>query len=210
MPDGDRVHSQLGRFYQKPYKMLCEGVAEPEDCARSLLNRLRRDLQHIAKVPLLLARKISDLLSQRIGPLEYSNDLVATRISRQIDAIIQQFDGPYREKELIARASKSVLNDLRHGQEIDVSNGGVTIFERYIREKYEADFKERIPLTTEHHHGVPHGELKRRIEALEPYLDLGFHHFAQDAIKSQTLDKLRLPKRQFRSEIDLDANLLAC
>jgi hypothetical protein len=208
MPDGDRVHSHLGGFYHKPYKWLCEGVARPEECARIILDGLRKDLKQIAKVPLLLSRNISDLLSQKIGPLEFSNDLAAARISRQIDELIRQVDGPYREKELISRASKTVLNDLRHGQEMDASNIQLAIFKQYICEKYEAEFKERIPLSREHHNGVSHGELMRRLEALEPDLDLGIHQFAQTAIKDQNLDNLRLP-RQVRREINLDEDLLA-
>lgn len=208
MPDGDMVHSHLGRFYQKTYKILCEGVAATEDCARDLLSRLRRDLRQTAKWPLHLSRKISDLLSQKIGPLEFANNDEAARSGRQIDELIRQADCPYHEKELIARASKTVLNDLRHGREMNASNIQLAIFNQYIREKYEADFKERIPLSTEHHNGVSHGELMRRLEALEPYLNLGIHQFAQTAIKNQNLDNLRLP-RQVRREINLDEDLLA-
>jgi hypothetical protein len=110
--------------------------------------------------------------------------------------------------ELLVRASKTVLNDLRHDREMDASNVQLAIFNRYIRDKYEAEFKERIPLSNDHHHGVCHGELMRRLEALESYLDLGFHKFVQTAIKDQNLDNLRLP-RQVRREIKLDEDLLA-
>jgi len=207
MPDGDRVHSHLGGFYQKPYKWLCEGVARPEECARIILDGQRKDLKQTAKVPLLLSRNISDLLSQKIGPLEFSNDLAAKRTSRQIDELIRQVDGPSREKELLARASKTVLNDLRYGREMGASNVQLAIFNQYIREKYDAEFKERIPLSNDLHHGVCHGELMRRLEALDPYLDLAIHQFAQTAIKDQNLDNLRLP-RQVRREINLNEDLL--
>jgi hypothetical protein len=190
------------------YQILCEGVASPEDSARNLLKSLRMDLKRIAQVPLLLSREVSGLLSQKIGPLEFSNNLAAAIISRQIDELIRQVNGPSREKELLARASKTVLNELRHGRDIDASNCQEIIFEHYIREKYEADFKERIPLSNYHHMGVSHCELMRRLEALEPYLHLGIHQFAQAAIKNQNLDNLRLP-RQVRRDINLDEDLLA-
>jgi hypothetical protein len=208
MPDGDVVHSHLGRFYQKPYKILCEGVASSEDCARAILKKLRLDLRETAKWPLLLSRNIADLFSQVIGPLAFSNDVEAAKISRQIDELTRRVGGSLRGKELMTRASKSLLNDLRHGQEINGRNPQALILKRYIREVYEADFKELIPLSKEHYAGVSHGELQRRIEAMEPYLDQGFHQFAQDAIKSQKLDNLRLPQRKFRRGIDLDENLL--
>ena len=74
---------------------------------------------------------------------------------------------------------------------------------------YEYRFKERIPLNKEHYAGVSRGELQKRIEAMEPDLDRGIHHFAQTAIKGQNLDNLRLPQRQYRRCVELDDNLLA-
>ena len=100
MPDGDMVHSHPGGLYQKPYKMPCEGVARPEECARIILDGLRKNLKQIAKVPLLLSRNISDLLSQKMGPLEFSNDLAAARISRQIDDLSSQVNCYYHEMVL--------------------------------------------------------------------------------------------------------------
>ena len=209
MPDGDRVHSRLGGLYQKPYKILCEGVASSEECARTLLKSLKRELQQNAKWSLQLSRVIADLFSECIGPLAFSNDIEAARFSRQIDELTRNVDCPLREKDLIVRASKSVLSDLRHGQETDHHNLQYSIFKRYIKEVYEFRFKERIPLNKEHYAGVSRGELQKRIEAMEPDLDLGIHHFAQTAIKDQKLDKLRLPQRQYRRCVELDENLLA-
>jgi hypothetical protein len=100
MPDGDRVHSHLGGFYQKPYKMLSKGMAKPEECARNILDRLLRNLKQNAKVRLLLALYVSDLISKKIGPLEFSNDLKAARISHQIDDLSSQVDGHYHEVKL--------------------------------------------------------------------------------------------------------------
>jgi hypothetical protein len=208
MPDGDVVHSHLRRAYQQPYKILCEGVASPEECARKILIPLRDDLQRNGQWPLRLSLSISDLLSQKIGPLELANDVEAARISREIDELIRQADCCPREKELIARASKSMLSELRYGRENDSRNCQLLIFEQYIRDKYEAEFKERIPLNNDHHHGVCHGELMRRLEALEPCLALGIHQFAQDAIKNQNLNNLRLPRRVQR-DVDLEEDLLA-
>lgn len=41
MPDGDIIHNGLRRLYQKPYKWLCEGKADNDECARELLKSLR-------------------------------------------------------------------------------------------------------------------------------------------------------------------------
>ena len=137
MPGADMVHGQLGQRYQNAYKILCEGVASSEECAREVLAALRKDLQQNSGWPLYLLHRISSLFSNCIGPLEFSNDTQASRISLQIDELMRQADGPPREKELILRASKSVLNELRNGHQMDTSNFKTTLVERYILETCE-------------------------------------------------------------------------
>lgn len=208
MPDGDMVHGQLGQRYQIPYKILCEGVASSEECAHEVLAALRKDLQQNSGWPLDLLRRISSLFSNCIGPLEFSNGTQASRISLQIDELVRQADGPPREKELIVRTSKSVLSELRHGHEMDASNFKTILVERYILETYEANFKDKIPLSGDHCNEVSNSELDRRIEAMEPHLSLGIRQFAQNASKNHCFDKLRLPIRSSNRGIDLDEDLL--
>jgi hypothetical protein len=208
MPDGDMVHGQLGQRYQNPYKILCEGVASSEECAHKVLAALRKDLQKNSGWPLYLLREIANLLSNCIGPLEFSNDIQASRISLQMDEWMRQADGPPREKELIARTSKSVLNELRHGLEMDTSNFKTILVERYILETLEANFKHKIPLSGDHYNGVSNSELGRRIKAMEPHLSLGIRQFAQNASKNHCFDKLRLPIRDYHRGIDLNEDLL--
>lgn len=211
MPDGDRVHSGLRSRYQKPYKILCEGAASSKECASSLLESLRKDLQDYGKLPLLLARDIADRFSQIIGPLEISNQVEWARISSDLEEMAQKVGGPLNAKELMIRAGKSVLNDIRYGREVETNNMQATIYERFIHEVFESEFKERIPLplSLEHHAGVSHGVLESRVEAMEPYVDSGIQQFARAAIQNQSLERLPLPRRQFRRDIELNENLLA-
>ena len=211
MPDGDRVHSGLRSRYQKPYKILCEGAASSKECARSLLESLRKDLQDYGKLPLLLAGDIADRFSQIIGPLEISNQVEWARISSDLEEMAQKVGGPLNAKELMIRAGKSVLNDIRYGREVETNNMQATIYERFIHEVFESEFKERIPLplSLEHHAGVSHGVLESRVEAMEPYVDSGIQQFARAAIQNQSLEKLPLPRRQLRRDIELNENLLA-
>jgi hypothetical protein len=209
MPDGDWVHSGLRSRYQKPYKILCEGAASSKECARSLLESLRKDLRDYAKLPLLLARDIADRFSQIIGPLEISNQVEWARISSDIEEMAQKVGGPLNAKELMIRAGKSVLNDIRYGREVETNNMQAKIYERFIHEVFESEFKGRIPLSLEHHAGVSHGVLESRVEAMEPYVDSGIQLFARAAIQNQSLERLPLPRRQFRRDIELNENLLA-
>lgn len=209
MPDGDIVHSRLRRLFQKPYKWLCEGAATSDDCARVVLDKLKQDIKTKGDLPISLAQEMAASISQVMGAIDDPGEGDFARLSMEFDNLIQCADGRPDLKELTLRAGKSFLNDLRNGREVDVTNTSEAIVERYMNEVYESEFKERIPLTAEHHAGATQEILEKRIEAMQPSIDSGIYKFAQNAIKNQSVAKLSLPRRSSRKAIDLDEDLLA-
>lgn len=209
MPDGDIVHSKLKPLYRKPYKWLCEGAADSEECARVLLTNLKRDLQARGNLPILLSQAMADRIEQTISSPETAKESDFVKLSREFDSIAQQADGSPELKELVLRAGKAYLNDLRHGREVDISNTSEIIWSRYAHEVYESEFKERIPLTSEHRAGISQEILDQRIDAMQPDVNVGIQKFAQAAIKNKSITKLSLPRRPSRKPIDLDEDLLA-
>ncbi len=129
-------------------------------------------------------------------------------LSMDSDQLVQKSEGRPDLKELILRAGKSVLHNYRYGQEKDCKNALTTILEQYIQEVYESEFKERIPLTSEHYVGVDQETLSMRIEEMQPDINIGIKKFTKDIIKNQSIARLSLPRRSSRKEIDLDENLL--
>lgn len=115
MPDGDIVHSKLKRLYRKPYKWLCEGAADSEECARALLTNLKRDLQARGNLPIVLSQAMADMIEQTISSPKTAKESDFVKLSREFDNIAQQADGSPDLKELVLRAGKGYLNDLRHG-----------------------------------------------------------------------------------------------
>jgi len=211
MPDGDIVHNRLRRFYQKPYKWLCEGKATSDECARVVLESLKKDLIQKGDLPLRLCQGMADVLAQAITTNDALGAGAYAALSMEFDGLVQQFDGRPDLKELALRAGKSVVHDLRYGhaQEIDISNASVIIVNRYMNAVYESEFKERVPLTSEHYAGVDQLTLSERIEEIEPDIKVGIGKFAKDAINKQSVAKLSLPRRSSRKVIDLDEDLLA-
>jgi polyhydroxyalkanoate synthesis regulator phasin len=208
MPDGDIVHSRLRRLYQKPYKWLCEGTATSDECARVVLEKLKRDIKAKGDLPVELSQAMADSVAQIINNLEEARESDFAELSMEFDALTQRADGRPDLKELTLRAGKGFLNDLRNGQEVDVDHVSEAILGRYMHEVYESEFKERIPLTSEHHAGVTQSTLEKRIEAMQPVLDSGIQKFAQSAIRNQSVAKLSMPRRSCRKAIDLDEDLL--
>ncbi|WNZ44462.1 hypothetical protein Q2T42_21925 [Leptolyngbya boryana CZ1] len=208
MPDGDIVHSKLRKLYQKPYKWLCEGKATNDECARVLLEQLKQDIKAKGDLPVVLAQIMAARLIQATNVDELGVGTWAT-LSIEFDRLVQRSDGRSDLKELILRAVKSVLRDLRYGQEINVSHAPVVILERYINEVYESEFKERVPLTPKHYAGIDQATLSERIEEIQPDVKVGINKFAKDAIRKQSVAQISLPRRLSRKPINLDEDLLA-
>lgn len=209
MPDGDIIHSRLRRLYQKPYKWLCEGAAAGDECARAVLEKLKQDIKAKGDLPILLAQAMAAIVAQIISSLEEASESDFARLSVEFDNLVQRADGSPYIKELILRAGKGYLNDLRNRREVNITHTSEAIWRRYAHEVYESEFKERIPLTSEHYAGVTQEILDERIEVMQPSIDSGIRKFTQTAIRNQSVAKLSMPRRSSRKAIDLGEDLLA-
>jgi len=211
MPDGDIVHNRLRRLYQKPYKWLCEGKATSNECARVLLESLKKDLIQKGDLPVILCQGMADILAQSITASDELGARDYASLSMEFDRLVEQADGRPDLKKLALEAGKSILQDLRynHGQQIDVGNASGMMMQRYMNEVYTSEFKERVPLTSEHYAGVDQATLSKRIKEIGANIKVGISKFAQDVINRQSVAKLSMPRRSSRKAIDLDEDLLA-
>ena len=64
MADGDKVHVNLTRRYQKLYKQLCEGQYSDAELAHEVLRPLKQDLQDYGDEPLQLIQQVATELNQ--------------------------------------------------------------------------------------------------------------------------------------------------
>lgn len=207
MPDGDIVHNRLRRLYQKPYQQLCEGKANHNECAKSTLDALKKDLVGKGNFPLILAQNMADRLVRAIGAGK-NGSVNFSALSIEFDQLAQQADGRPDLKELTLRAGKSVLRDLRYGQAIEVENASKEILKRYMCEVYESEFKERIPLTSKHHAEIDESTLNRRIEEIQPDIDKAINKWAREATMKASISNLKLPLCQKEDgKIDMEEDL---
>jgi hypothetical protein len=203
MPDGDIVHGKLPGLYQKPYKWICEGKANKNECVGALMGALMRDLKKKGAAPVVLAKRIGEQLKQAIDNGSQSWGV----LSQQLDQIARQAECPHYLKELVLKASKDVLHDFRYGQVRDTSNLSEVIVGRYIQEMYRSRFEQRIPLTSEHHAGVDNAIVMERVEAMRSDVFAGIDKCAKKATEQGDVANLRLPRRQKVKEIDLEEDL---
>ncbi len=204
MADGDIVHDRLSRLYQKPYKWLCQGKADNNECARVLMSAILRDIQKKGAAPMILAKQIGESLKQSFdnGCRDWGS------VGKELDRLAQQASCSHYLRELVLRAGKNILHNIRYGSAIETSKLVELTVRQYIHEIYKSNFEQCIPLTSNHYNGVDNDTVIKRVQAVGLEILPTFSKWAKQVNTDEDVANLRLPRRQKVKEIDLGENLL--
>jgi hypothetical protein len=207
MPDGDRFHGLLG-LYQKPYRILCEGKLERNKCAWMTMQPFLKDLKKKGAAAIMIAKGMGELLTQVIKDSGNNQSIDWADLSKKIDKLAQQASIPNRTKSLVLDAGKSILNDLRYGQQFDTGTISEAVIEGYMQKVYVSEFEGRIPLITNHHAKVDNLTFTKRIEVLRKDIFSEIRKWAKKANVDEDVANLKRTRRSQVKEIDLDEDLL--
>jgi|GEM_PF-2676095 len=208
MPDGDIVHSRINGFYCNPYRILCEQSADQEVYTRELLMALKKDLQRKGDQPIALASELANLLSNQLGPDRFNKSVNWGELNKKVDQLINQSDMPHYLRDLMIRSVRDVVHDFRYQERLCDFSIHFMILKRYITNIYEFRFASRIPSTRNHNNDVTTEFLTRRVNSMRPKIDSTIDRWISNIIATQTIKKIRMPKRSTRKSIDLEENLL--
>jgi hypothetical protein len=211
MPDGDIIHSRLRWVYQKPYKWLCEGKADSQECAWVVMKALLKDIKNKGNEPIKLAKSIGSTISQVINDFSKNGVVSWTALSEELNRLAQQTRVSHYIKELVIHAAKEVIHDLRYQKIVDTNNLSEVVVERYMQQVYKSNFEKCIPLTPKHYAGVDAKTLETRIKAIKPEISNAISYWANQANTGDEVKKLRRPVRRKVTQIkpvDLNENLL--
>lgn len=208
MPDGDIVHSNLSRLYQKPYRLLCEGKLNRDECIWITMNAIKQDIKNKGAAPVVLAKRMGESLEQAIEDASKNSSVDWAALSMKLDRLARQAECPHSVKELVLYTGKRILHDLRYKREMKTSSLSEIFVERYIQELYRSNFEERIPLTSEHHAGIDNITLAERIEAIRPDILTSISKWAKKANAEENVANLRRFQRRKVDEVDLEEDLL--
>jgi hypothetical protein len=114
MPDGDIVHVNLPRRYQKPYKQLCEGQYSDVELTRAVLRPLKRDLQEYGDAPLKLIQQVVAEMNQISHEPLLKQSINWTEKNETIDRCAQQIAGHPTAMALAVQACQQQLQELRY------------------------------------------------------------------------------------------------
>jgi hypothetical protein len=208
MPDGDIVHSKLSGLYQKPYRMLCEGKRDRNECVWMAMEALMRDIKSKGAALVVLAKRMGEMLERAMQNAGKNTCVNWAALSMEIDRLVRQAEVKHYEKELLRRTGKSILNEFRYNHNADTSNIPEAFVERLFQEIYKSNFEQRIPLTTSHYAGVDNLTITERVEAIRPEMLVEIDKWAKKATADEDVKNLRRSPREQVKEIDLDEDLL--
>ncbi|MEM9944896.1 MAG: hypothetical protein AAF810_02405 [Cyanobacteria bacterium P01_D01_bin.36] len=208
MPDGDKVHGNLKLRYQNPYKALCENAGTSNERAKSLLRALKKTLKEQGNHPIRLAQAMGDCLQRTVEGSSDPSSVPWASAGQNFEELARATDGSPYAKELALRAGRVLLHAYRNGIETDVENASALIIKQYMRDTYESEFKERIPLTDKHHDGVDEATLMERVEAMEPDISNAIGKWAEKVASTGRVDDIRLPRQPKLRPVGIDEDLL--
>ncbi len=209
MADGDTIHSKLSWRYQEPYQELCERKLDLQECAWVLMGACLGDIKkNYGVLPVKLAKSMGESLVQAIENTGENSSVDWVAGSMELERVAQKVKVPHYVKELVLRAGKSILRELRYNQRVDTNDLPEVVVERFFQEVYKSNFEERIPLTPNHHNGLDNAIVMEYIEALRPDMMNQISKWAKKATADEDVKNLRRCPREKVKEIDLGEDLL--
>lgn len=205
--DGDRFHGLSG-LYQKPYQQMCEAKFDLKICIWITMGAFLKDLKKKGAAAIQLAKQIGEILKQGIKNTSNNQSIDWGDLSKKLDRLGQQVNIPNRTKSLVIEAGKVILNDLRYGQQFEISTIGEIVIERYMQKVYVSEFEGRIPLISNPQAKVDNVKFIDRLEALRKDIFLEIRKLAKKADADGDVAKLKRSRPSEGKEIDLEEDLL--
>ena len=204
MPDGDIIHKSLPRLYQRPYRFLCEGKAEDDECSKALQRALKHDLQKAGDVLAQAALVVGDAID-RVCSQPGDFDAAAANVA--VDEALRAIGCPSAHREGLRDAARDVAQGLRYGDAGGARDSGEEVYRRFAIRRAESQFEARVPLTDAHHNGANPVEIEGRVRAMAPDIERAASAFARKVASGGSVSEFRLPPKR-RRPVSLEENLL--
>lgn len=190
MPDGDKIHAHLPQRYQKVYQQICEGYLSDEELSHEVSRPLIKDIQQYGDAPIKFIKEVSARLEQvPTGPLFEKSDFWS-QMSQEMDIIAQQQAYGYNHRgfELALNSCKEKLLDLRDGKHS--RNLNQEMIQNYVRNLYNANFEECVPLSQQHYGNASQATINKRLANIQPHLEERFATISRRLAQKGTASSL--------------------
>jgi hypothetical protein len=203
MPDADQI-GKFSRRWSKMYTKLCEGYFDSESLANDAIVSLRKDIEAYENHPIRLLMDASHHLEGVLNnplflPVHDWGD--EDRFIRDLKfSYMQRYRLNQRGLDLAVKAYKKVVHALRNGGDISGNLADVVIG-GYIRNIYESNFAELVPVTLQGQRNVDSVEVSNRLNGMDFFINEHIHNLSEQIVKRKSVKHLRLPSRSFIQKI---------
>lgn len=205
MPDGDRIQSKLAPRYHGPYKQVCEARFGPYKLARSVLKPLLADIKRQGNGPIQLiadgARLLASVPTEPIRRRVFDWIRLDQSISRLASG--SRYGNNKRAKQLAVDAIRQKAYNIRIGS--SGLNYHLDVCANYLRNTYQANFEERIPLL-HLHGGADPADVQKTLDSMRPDVEQALQKCAAQLVKTGSVVNLRRPNQR-KTPVTLDEEL---
>lgn len=203
MPDADKI-GRFSRRWAKMYTKLCEGHFGNESLANDAIVSLRKDIEDYENHPIRFLIEASDHLDGIVNnplflPIHNWGD--EDRFIRDLQFSYRQKYRPnQRALDLAVSAYKDVVHVLRNGGDISGNLDDVCI-RSYIRNIYDSNFAELVPLTLQSQMNVDWAEINNRLNGMDVFINEHIDNLSSQIVKRKSVKRLKLPSRSLFQKI---------
>lgn len=200
MADGDEIHANLPKRYLAPYQDMCASDFDAEDVAHEIAGKVRFEaIKRFGDAPIKFISACSELLNRELQhePL-LRRTIDYTELQSVVDRLARGFPGAPEGIELAKRAIRREVEQFRQGGDVPTNKD---LLSGYFLNIHDARFAERIPLTDAHLNGLSSSEVNERLQAVRPYSQMEYEHFAASLARHG--DVSRLHRRKYNRGLGL-------
>lgn len=204
MPDKDYLHTNV-KFAYVPFMDALRADSFCSDKAINAMSKgLKKDLQKQGDAPIKLITELHTLLESvfKKTPLERQNTNWG-RVSQDIDEIVLQNEGKKRTKELIKKSAEKLIIDLKYDKYNQSANLEYQITFGYVKNLFEANCEQCIPLELESDKGYSYPKVKRNLDSLHNTKIELVVYYSKYIMRQRSVDNIR-KKPQIKEEINLN------
>jgi hypothetical protein len=181
MADGDKVHENLDKRWQDPYKQICEWGLGAEAVGETVAERLKKDIKMYGEAPHNLLHDYADLLTSLVDGLPPHNVANYVEVSARAEELARISPGQPLPLDAAQRAFEQQLQDIRWGIFTgDAQDLREAIMAKYVNNIYVSNFEEKVPFNPqEHYQNVDQQAVTDRLAAIRPQIDKEIHSLAR-------------------------------
>ncbi|NOH01692.1 MAG: hypothetical protein HND47_06905 [Chloroflexi bacterium] len=212
MPDADKVRN-LSHRWSKMYKKICEGHFNNATLAEDAMRALAKDVGDYRDPPIRLLKEAAIRLEGiRNGPLfrpVYNWSDEDNFIRKLASSYIQNYRANQRGINLAISVYKRLISKLRNGEAI-AGNFKEVLCREYIREIYDSNFTERIPLVSNNDIDPDWNSISQRLNEINSLVDRKIGSLASRIAQKGNVRRIRfnsrrLPQRPITIEDDISS-----